>query len=166
VARSFTYDAENRQVTSCLNCAPATSNATYSYDGNGKRASKTSGVVTTTYVYDVFGNEAAEYIGANDASPCGTPTCYVVEDHLGSTRLLTDSNGLASVSRYDYRPLGQGILAGYGGRTTAMGYQSGVDDTSPKFARQDRDQESSLDWFQVRYMDGAQGRFQRMLRGT
>jgi uncharacterized protein RhaS with RHS repeats len=129
VARSFTYDAENRQVTACINCAPAPSNATYAYDGNGQRVSKTVGTVTTTYVYDAFGNEAAEYIGANDASPCGTPTCFVVEDHLGSTRLLTDSNGSA-VRRYDYQPFGQEIGAGYGGRTAAMGYLSAADDVS------------------------------------
>ncbi len=162
VTRSFTYDAENRQVTANMNGAVST----YVYDGDGQRVSKTSGSVTTVYVYDAFGNEAAEYIGKDDPSPCGTPTCFVVEDHLGSTRMLTDSNGSSSVSRYDYQPFGQAIPEGYGGRTTAMGYQTAPDDTSPKFPGQDRDQETADDWFQVRYMDGAQGRFQSVDPGN
>ncbi len=141
--------------------------STYVYDGDGQRVSKTVGTVTTVYVYDAFGNEAAEYIGKNDPSACGTPTCFVVEDHLGSTRLLTDANGSSSVSRYDYQPFGQAIPEGYGGRTTAMGYQSAADDVSPKFTGQDRDAETvSDDWFQVRYMDAAQGRFQSVDPGN
>jgi hypothetical protein len=61
VARGFTYDAENRQVTACLNCTPGTPTATYAYDGQGQRVTKTVGGQTTTYVYDAFGNLAAEY---------------------------------------------------------------------------------------------------------
>jgi len=161
VARSFSYDVENRQVTANMNGAVSS----YVYDGDGQRVSKTSGGVTTTYVYDAFGNEAAEYIGANDASACGTPTCFVMEDHLGSTRMLTDSNG-SYVRRYDYLPFGQELSAGAGGRTLAMGYLNAPDDVSPKFTGQDRNQETSLDWFQVRYMDGAQGRFQSVDPGN
>ncbi len=47
-----------------------------------------------------------------------------------------------------------------------MGYQSAADDVSPKFTGQDRDQETADDWFQVRYMDGAQGRFQSVDPGN
>ena len=87
-ARSFTYDAENRQVSSTINGVATT----YAYDGNGMRVSKTTGGITTTYVYDAFGNLAAEY-GGSGTSPCGSATCYVTWDHLGSTRMLTDNTG-------------------------------------------------------------------------
>jgi RHS repeat-associated protein len=44
---------------------------------------------------------------------------------------------------------------------------SAPDGVSPKFTGQDRDQETvSDDWFQVRYMDGAQGRFQSVDPGN
>jgi RHS repeat-associated protein len=80
--------------------------------------------------------------------------------------MLTDSNG-SGVRRYDYLPYGQELSAGAGGRTTAMLYLSAPDGVSPKFTGQDRDQETvSNDWFQVRYMDGAQGRFQSVDPGN
>ncbi|MDP9054301.1 MAG: RHS repeat-associated core domain-containing protein, partial [Acidobacteriota bacterium] len=162
MARSFTYDAENRQVTACLNCASGSPTGTYAYDGNGQRVSKTAGGQTTIFVYDAWGKVAAEYTtGGTVASACGTPTCYVTADHLGSTRMLTGNPvSTASVVRYDYAPFGQEITAGYGGRTISMGYVSLPDATDPKYTGQERDQETALDWFQVRHMSGAQGRFQ------
>ncbi len=157
VARSFTYDAENRQVTACLNCTQGSPTATYAYDGQGQRVSKTVSGQTTTYVYDAFGNLAAEY-GAEPASACAG-TCYVTTDHLGSTRLLTNALG-SPAGRYDYEPFGQEIVAAYDGRSTAQGYTSAPDGTNPKFTGQIRDQETMLDWFNVRYYSGWQGRFQ------
>ncbi len=164
--RNFTYDAENRQVTATINTGTSTTSASYMYDGLGQRVSKTVNGVATTYVYDAFGNLAAEY-GPPEASPCGTanPTpCYVTVDHLGSTRMLMDSAAVVQ-KRYDYQPFGMEIPAGYGSRTTAMSYLSIPDDVGPKFTSQSRDQEtsgvsSSVDWFNVRYLSGAQGRFQ------
>jgi hypothetical protein len=44
-----------------------------------------------TFVYDAFGNLAAEYGGP--VGPTGTQ--YLTSDHLGSTRLVTDSSGAA-----------------------------------------------------------------------
>ena len=154
MARSFTYDAENRQVTATI----ASATSSYAYDGAGQRVQKTVGGQTTTYVYDAFGNLAAEY-GPGSPSPCGTPTCYVTTDHLGSTRLLTNNTG-GPGPRYDYEPFGQEIGAGYDGRTTALGFLAAPDVMNPKFTGQYRDQETTLDWFNVRHMSGAQGRFQ------
>ncbi len=125
------------------------------YDGLGQRVSKTVSGQTTTYVYDAFGNLAAEYGG--ESTGCGT--CYVTTDHLGSTRLLTNSAG-GPFSRYDYEPFGQEIGAGYDGRTAPMGFTAMLDAANPKFTGQIRDQETTLDWFNVRYYSGAQGRFQ------
>ena len=62
-------------------------------DGLGQRVIKVAGGVTTVYVYDAFGNLDAEYSSQTPTSPCGTATCYLVTDHLGSTRMLTDIGG-------------------------------------------------------------------------
>ncbi|HUO30001.1 MAG TPA: RHS repeat-associated core domain-containing protein [Bryobacteraceae bacterium] len=165
VARSFTYDAENRQVTACLNCTPGSPTGTYAYDGLGQRVSKTANGQTTTYVYDAFGNLAAEY-GGSPSSTC-TGTCYVTTDHLGSTRLLTDSSG-NPVKRFDYLPFGEEIFAGVDNRTTGMGYDPSPspDSSDPKYTGQYRDAETvsnvgnALDFFNARYFSGAPGRFQ------
>lgn len=51
---------------------------------------KVAGGVTTVYLYDAQGWLAAEYGGAAAAG-----TRYVREDHLGSTRVVTDGTGAA-----------------------------------------------------------------------
>ena len=84
---------------------------------------------------------AAEY-GGDSTSACGTPTCYVTTDHLGSTRLLTNNTGGVG-ARYDYEPFGQEIGANYDGRLTAMGFTAMLDDTNPKFTGQMRDSETT-----------------------
>jgi RHS repeat-associated protein len=162
-SRSFTYDAENRAVGATITSL-GTTTASYVYDALGQRVSKTVNGLTTTYVYDAFGNLTAEY-GAAEASPCGTPTCYVTVDHLGSMRMLTDSNGNPQ-RLYDYQPFGTELPGGFWGRTTAMGYQASPDDLGPKYTGQSRDPETGLDWFQVRHMSGAQGRFQSVDPGN
>lgn len=151
--RSFTYDADNRQVTATINGATAS----YVYDGNGLRVSKTVGGQTTTYVYDAWGTLAAEY--GSFTTACNTPTCYVTVDHLGSTRMVTDDSG-SSAHRYDYLPFGEQILSGTNGRSPGLGYYVVPDAGDPEFTGQYRDPETGLDWFNVRHMSGAQGRFQ------
>jgi RHS repeat-associated protein len=155
--RKFTYDAENRQATATISTGTTTTTASYTYDGLGQRVTKTTGGQTTTYVYDAFGNLAAEY--GSGTSPCGTNTCYLTWDPLGSTRPLTDATGSNSLVRYDYLPFG-GELLGSNGRAPSMGYSSSPDFMNPKFTGKNRDSETVLDWFEVRYMSGAQGRFQ------
>jgi YD repeat-containing protein len=131
------FDAEGRMTSTSLNGTTVT----YVYDGDGQRVMKqVSGSTTTTtvYVYDAFGNVAAEYTTPAPSSPCGTATCYVSVDHLGSTRLVTDSLGNVQ-KRYDYLPFGEELFAGIDTRTTAMGYQSAADGFSPRFTGQYRD---------------------------
>ena len=53
------YDAENRQ-TSAYNTVTSGSE-TFAYDGLGQRVMKSLGAQTTVYVYDAFGQLAAEY---------------------------------------------------------------------------------------------------------
>ncbi|MGA2436476.1 MAG: RHS repeat-associated core domain-containing protein, partial [Bryobacteraceae bacterium] len=91
-------------------------------------------------------------------SDCGTPTCYFTEDHLGSTRLLTDQNGNVA-KRFDYLPFGEEIFAGVGGRTATEGYLSAPDPLNPKFTGKIHDNETGLDFMEARYFSSAQGRF-------
>lgn len=92
--------------------------------------------------------------------PAGSST-YRVEflhtDALGSVRMVTDQNG-AVVSRRDYYPFGEEILAAVHGRSTVGGYS---DDPALKqrFTGKERDAESQLDYYGARYYSSAQGRF-------
>ncbi len=117
--------------------------ASYTYDGNGLRVSQTVNGQTTVYVYDAFGEMDAEYTTQGEASPCGTATCYVTVDHLGSTRLLTDSTG-ATARQYDYLPFGEELLAGQDGRSSS--YASSPDGLDLKYTGEIRDQESFRAW--------------------
>jgi RHS repeat-associated protein len=145
---SFAYDAENRQTSATSPLGAATS---YFYDGDGRRVQKSSGSVTTTYVYDAGGQLAAEYgNGTPPAEPC--TTCYLTADHLGSTRMVTDGAGNL-VSLHDYLPFGEENTL-----HTGAGYGA-VDGVTQKFTGKERDQETGLDYFGARYLSSAQGRF-------
>ncbi len=158
--KSYAYDGENRIGT--VNGSAVT----YSYDGQDRRVKMVEAGATTVWVYDAFGSLAAEYRTgmAGVAAPC--TTCYVTADHLGSTRVVT-SAGTATgdgtnlvMARHDYLPFGEEIPAGWGARTAGMGYAA-VDGVRPRFTGQMRDgaTESGLDYFGLRYMSAAQGRF-------
>ena len=157
MTRSFTYDGENRQVTADVG-GVATS---YFYDGEGRRVKKVTPSNTTIFVYDASGNLAAEYGGP--ASSTGG-TRYYTQDHLGSTRMITDSTGAVQTCLDDL-PFGQEL-----GNHTATGrtdacfgddqYPNGTPSDDPiKFTSKERDSETGLDYFGARYMSSAQGRF-------
>jgi RHS repeat-associated protein len=151
-SRTFTYDAENRQTTF---------NGTveqYFYDGDGRRVKKTDNSGTTVFVYNAGGQLIAEY-HSDPVPPAagGGGTSYLTSDHLGSTRVVTKSDGTVK-ARYDYLPFGEELGSGIGQRTVAMGY-SAADSTKQKFTQKERDSESGLDYFGTRYYSSAQGRF-------
>ena len=163
---TYSYDGENRMVSSHLN-----STTTYVYDGEGRRVQKTyAGTTTTEYVYDAAGKLAAEYTlaGTAPASPC--VTCYVMADHLGSTRMVTDaalSSGSMQVRAFhDYLPFGEEVQSGTGswdGRSNLWGI---ADAPKQRFTGKERDESwesggpgGGLDYFGARYFSAAQGRF-------
>jgi RHS repeat-associated protein len=144
----FSYDGENKQ-TSYDN-----GQATYSYDGDGRRIRKVAGNVTTIFVYEAGGQLVAEYM---TSTPEGSGrTSYFTSDTLSTPRVITDINGQVK-SRHDYLPFGDEIPVGVGGRTTGQGYVA--DDVRQKFTRKERDNETGLDCFGARYYSSAQGRF-------
>ena len=125
---------------------PNTPAITYSYDGEGRRVRKeVAGQATTVFVYDAFGQLAAEYGPAD-----GIGVRYLTVDHLGSTRMVTDQSGTV-VKRMDYLPFGE--------EYPAVGYPSSTERTGVKFTGKERDAETGLDYFGARYMSAAQGRF-------
>ena len=145
--RTACYDAENRMFSET---DPIGNTATYSYDGDGRRVSKNVNGTVTTFVYDASGNLVAEYGGAPNPS-----TLYVSADPLGSTRLLSDASGNQK-NCYDYLPFGGDIFAGTNGRP---GCYPSAPTSGIQFTGKERDAETGLDFFSVRYMSSAQGRF-------
>jgi len=111
---------------------------------------------TTMYVYDAMGQLVAEY-GAPTALDSGTK--YVTVDHLGSTRLVTDSS--ANPERcYDYLPFGEEIASVTDGRTSNC-FTSAATPLTSKFTGKEREgsEANGLDFFGARYMSAFQDRF-------
>ena len=145
----YTYDAENRLTK--LNGSAGT----YVYDGDGRRVKKMVDASITTYVYNAQGQLVAEY---TNTSPTGNGgTSYLTADHLGSTRVVTDSNANV-IARHDYLPFGEEVGEPYGSRTNRMGYDV-FDSTNQRFTGKERDSESGLDYFDTRYLASTMGRF-------
>jgi RHS repeat-associated protein len=157
--RTFSFDAENRQTSAVINGTGSAYTTTYTYDGDGRRITKsTGGALPTVYVYDPTGQLAAEYGPATDQE---SGTYYLTADALGSTRLQTNSSGVAA-NCYDYLPFGQELFAGTGARVAISSggcFVPSPDSFNLKFTGKERDAESGLDWFKARYFSGAQGRF-------
>lgn len=153
---SFDYDGENKQTLSRLNQAQQ---ATYFYDGDGKRIKKVSGsgsaTQITVYVYSSTGQLLTEYSNqVNNTGRIG----YVTPDHLGSTRIITNKDGSVR-TRQDYLPFGEEVVSSLSvnGRQNISAYNSG--DINQKFTGQERDQETGLDFFKSRYYSSSLGRF-------
>ena len=160
---SFTlsYDAENRNTV--VNSS-GSAYVTYSYDGDGHRVKKliNSTGAMTYYVYDAMGQMAVEY---STQAPTTTGTSYMFTDMLGSVRTITDQTGVA-VENYDYLPFGRMLSSSQNGRAN-LNFPNDPDDpttnptsrTPQKFTGKERDAETGLDNFGVRYFSGPEGRF-------
>ena len=85
-------------------------------------------------------------------------TEYATGDHLASPRVITNSSG-SVVSRHDYKPFGEELGAGVGGRTTGMGFSNSGDNNRKQYTGYERDTETGLDFAQARYYANLQGRF-------
>jgi RHS repeat-associated protein len=144
---SYTYDAENRLIS-----VDGGSTASYTYDALGRRVERVVGTTWTDYVYDLSANVVSE-VNNVCASICwaafyanlngqliaeyknGT-TYFVHQDHLGSTRLLTDVTK-AIAQNLDYLPFGE--------NNSADSHTS-----THEFTGDERDAETSLDHTQFR----------------
>ena len=171
IANGFTlsYDAENR-LASAVHGANTSKNQVYSYDSDGQRVKQVSGTggttLTTYFVYDAMGGLAAEYevkTGGYPTPAAQCTTCYLAQDHLGSTRALWDESGVKA--RFDFLPFGEAIAGDRNGRA-ALTCAAGVANCyntpgslTQKFTGKERDVETGLDYFVARYVSSVQGRF-------
>jgi RHS repeat-associated protein len=163
----YTYDAENR-----INTVEGVAN-TFVYDGEGKRVKKYFPLEEQVrFVYGISGQVILEFDTVSGSlkkeyvygpgsllatiDPAGG-TLYTTSDHLGSPRVVTNSGG-GTVSRHDFRPFGEELGDGDGGRTTTLKFGL-VDGLRKKFTGKERDDETGLDYFLARYYSPAQGRF-------
>ena len=101
---------------------------------------------------DAQGQLAAEF---SAQAPTVAGTEYLVAAHLGSTRMAPNASG-GCLQLHDYLPFGEDTINTLGGRTGCYGTSDGV---AEKFTGKERDSETTLDFFDVRYFSGAQGRF-------
>jgi len=147
---SYVYDAENHLTSAA--------GVSYTYDGDGKRVQKSNGKL---YWYgtgsdpldesDASGNITDEYvffggkrIARRDSSG---NVVYYFSDHLGTSRLVTDSTGATLLDDSDFYP--------FGGERPVLS-SSG---NTYKFTGKERDTESGLDMFGARYYGSSLGRF-------
>jgi RHS repeat-associated protein len=126
----------------------------YFYDGDGKRVKKVvPNGETTIFVYDASGKSIAEY--STLVEPTATAkTSYLTNDHLGSTRIITNQTGDVQ-SRRDFMPFGEEILSSQ--RISQLGYNA--DNIRQKFTSYERDAETDLDFAQARMYHKNHGRF-------
>lgn len=124
LAMCFSYDSNSEltlvQTGTGTSCSSPSTVASYTYNGDGLRATKAVGSTTTAYVWDDTSSLALllqESSGSNTTSyvygPTGQPlaevlstgTYYYSQDALNSTRAMTDASG-AVKSTYTYDPYG------------------------------------------------------------
>jgi len=72
--------------------------------------------------------------------------------------VLDETGSLANVKRHDYLPFGEELFAPTSGRLATQGYVSG-DGVRQQFTSQERDRETALDYFGVRFYSNLQARF-------
>jgi len=155
-ATTYTYDQANRLT------GIDTASATYAYNADGLRTSKTINGDDTTFVWnktaslpmllaeDTEGDTTYYLYGPGElpyaqiADDTTTPT-YLHHDQLGSTRLLTDASGTTTgAATYD----AYGAIAAGTGTLSNLGY-----------AGQYIDAESGFQYLRARYYDVATGQF-------
>ncbi|HSD45588.1 MAG TPA: RHS repeat-associated core domain-containing protein, partial [Pyrinomonadaceae bacterium] len=121
--------------------------------------------VTTSKIKVVVTGTADGYSRLAEVEAWGIPAGsasdlrWLITDHLGTPRMVLDQTGaLANMTRHDYLPFAEELLAPTSGRSTAQGYglSNGL---RQQFTQKERDIESGLDYFGARYYSSTQGRF-------
>ena len=153
---TLTYDGEDRIVTA--------GSTTYTYDGDGRRVKKqtcsvVSGqtvCVSTYFAYDAGGTLIGEYGGSQSSTASGQQ--YYTVDHLGSTRVVSDSSA-GVLNRVDYEPFGLEVPARNGELRAGVAGYNGASGVQVKYTGKERDGETGLDYFGARYFSAVQGRW-------
>jgi len=116
-------------------------------------------IENSTWIYATdFQELRNQILSAWNTGTGGLDIEWLVADQLGTPRMIFDKTGsLANTKRHDYLPFGEELFAGQGGRTTEQSYAA--DSIHQKFTQRERDNETGLDYFGVRYYSSLQGRF-------
>jgi RHS repeat-associated protein len=147
------------EVVGLGSSGPPSVTASYEYNGDGLRMSKTVGGTKESFTWDVntaSGNPNLLVDGTDDYvyGPTGLPleqikgttVLYYVRDQLGSTRVLTSSSG-AIVATYTYDAYGS-LVGSTGSATNPFGFSGAYSDS-----------ESGLLYLVHRYYDPTTGQF-------
>jgi RHS repeat-associated protein len=150
-SHSYFYNSDN-MITSADSGA-----STYTYDANANRVRKTTGSNLTEYLY--FGSNVVaekdqtgawtDYVfagGKRIVQATGSTSAgskYFHADHLGSSRMMTDSAG-TNIWSATYLPYG-------------WEYNASGNSTHFKFSGKERDTETGLDYFGARYYSSGSG---------
>jgi RHS repeat-associated protein len=151
--RTITYDYDNRPI-SIIQGAAITR---FLYDGSGNRVKKTGANGTTVYVGKLLecnpsSGTCVKYIFAGGTRIAQkvvgstNSTVYYHQDHLGSTRAVTDANGNL-IENIFYYPFG------------AAQADSGGTSMRHKYTSQEFDAETGLYYYNARYYNPSLGRF-------
>ncbi len=146
---------ESHVPTQTSNLPGTATSATYTYDGDGLRQSKTVNSTTTTHTWDPNGalplmiqDGSTNYIYAPDGTIleqiAGTTPAYYHQDQQGSTRALTNSSGTV-IATYTYDAYGNPTGA-TGSVTQPFGYDG-----------QYTDAETGYQYLRARYYDAITG---------
>ncbi|HKG60731.1 MAG TPA: RHS repeat-associated core domain-containing protein [Pyrinomonadaceae bacterium] len=150
---NFTWDARGRLIKAKL----LNQDTSYNYDALGRRSSKTTNGITTSFLYEgedvVFdkGNDGSMVVYLNgpgidnklSQTTNTTARLYFLEDHLGSTTALVDETGVV-VNRLQYE---------------AIGENSGSNLTRYTFTGREHDSQLKLFYYRARWYDSSTGRF-------
>jgi RHS repeat-associated protein len=146
---TLTYDQANRLT------GYGTS-ATYAYNGDGLRMSKTVSSTTSQFLWDGAGlpllikdSSTAYVYGPGDLpleQVSGSTVLWLHHDQIGSTRLVTDSVGTAQAT-YAFDPYGNLVAI------------TGLITNPVRFSGQYQDSESSLYYLRARSYDPVTGQF-------
>ncbi|MBV6396751.1 MAG: hypothetical protein HFACDABA_02351 [Anaerolineales bacterium] len=145
----FEYDAENRMVRAEKNSALI---GQFFYDADGKQVKTIVDGVTTSYVgnhYEVKDGAVTKYYFAGTtrlAVRHGTTLNYLLSDHLGSSSVTTDENGIQTAQAM-YKTFGE------------TRYFIGDLKTHYTFTGQREEASLGLYFFVARWLDPSLGRF-------
>jgi RHS repeat-associated protein len=147
--RTIDYNADNMPVRITTGASGVTDIV---YDGENKRAKKTTAGKSTLYVsedFEIIGGAPVKYIFAGNlrvAEVSSSGVLYYHKDHLGSTTVMTDAAGIPR-EQTEHLPFG-------GSRNPDGGMIS-----SYKFTDQELDKESGLYNYDARLYDPVVGQF-------
>ena len=157
---SITYDANNLASSFTATGVSVLTR----YDARGRRVRKDVNGTAQIYVYDSRGRLAAEYTMAAVTTQAGT--YYRTTDHLGSTRVVTDSSPTPKVvQRRDFMAYGEEVPADSSHGNRHLVFDSGVATynavfgVTQQFTGQQRDDETGLDYFWARNLHTSLGCF-------